>query len=135
MLRLADAPDTHYVSFVDQLQRRTMASDTAPTALPELPAEGQQSHDEFRRDLDRLLSHLDEPLRSMRIAEAEVLCLHAAADRDRAVATGAHLPPFELFTSSLFDGITGFLAAPASDATLRWLDRAGDVTERRLRLL
>jgi len=135
VLNLAEAPDNHYVSFVEQVQRRSMASETIRPELPDLPAEGRQSHDEFRRDLERLLADLDEPLRSMRIAEAEVLCLHAAADRDRAVGTGAHFPPFELFVSSLFDGITGFLAAPASDATRRWLDRAGDVADHRMRLI
>jgi AcrR family transcriptional regulator len=135
VLNLAEAPDNHYVSFVEQLQRRALASDGRQTDLADLPPEGQHSHDEFRRDLERLLPDLDEPLRTMRIAEAEVLCLHAAADRDRAVGAGADLPPFELFVSSLFDGITGFLTAPASDATARWLARAGDVAEPRLRLL
>ena len=135
VLNLAEAPDNHYVSFIEQLQRTSMASNAPVDILAQLPAEGQESHDEFRRDLERLLSHLDDPLRAMRIAEAEVLCLHAAADRDRAVSTGAHLPPFELFASSLFDGITGFLSAPPSAATRRWLDRAGDVADRRLRLL
>jgi AcrR family transcriptional regulator len=135
VLNLADAPDNHYVSFVEQVQRRALASDAPRSDLPELPAEGQQSHDEFRQDLERILTHLDDPLRAMRIAEAEVLCLHAAADRDRAVGAGAHVPPFELFVSSLLDGITGFLAAPASDATLRWLGRADKVAEQRLRLL
>jgi len=135
VLNLAEAPDNHYVSFVEQVQRRAMTSGPRQPRLPELPDEGQKSHDEFQRDLDRLLAHLDEPLRAMRIAAGEVLCLHAAADRDRAVGAGAALAPFELFVSSLFDGITGFLAAPASAATLRWLDRAGDVAEQRLRLL
>ena len=135
VLNLAEAPDNHYVSFVEQVQRRAMASGSRRPRLPELPDEGQKSHDEFRRDLDRLLAHLDEPLRAMRISAGEVLCLHAASDRDRAVGASTDLPPFELFVSSLFDGITGFLAAPASDATLRWLDRAGDVAEQRLRLL
>jgi AcrR family transcriptional regulator len=135
VLNLADAPDNYYVSFVEQVQRRAMASESSPPVFPELPVEGHESHEEFRRDIDRLLADLDEPLRAMRITEAEVLCLHAAADRDRAVGTRAHLPSFELFVNSLFDGITGFLTAPASEVTRRWLDRAGNVGEQRLRLL
>src|SRR4051812_37729767 len=135
VLNLADAPDNSYVSFVEQVQRRAMASEPSSADFPELPVEGQESHEEFRRDIDRLLGDLDEPLRAMRIAEAEVLCLHAAADRDRGVGTGTHLPSFELFVNSLFDGITGFLTAPASEATRRWVDRAGTVGDQRLRLL
>jgi AcrR family transcriptional regulator len=135
VLNLADASDNHYVSFVEQVQRRAMASDRNTFELPELPDEGQQSHEEFRLDLDRLLALLDEPLRSLRISEAEVLCLHAAADRDRAVGSGARRPPFELFVNSLFDGITGFLTAPPSEATTRWLERTDHVADQRLRLL
>ena len=132
VLNLAEAPDTHYVTFVEQLQRGATASSTQ---LPELPEEGEQSHSEFQRDLHRLLGHLDETLRHLRITQAELLCLHAAADRERAVANGGALPSFELFASSLFDGLTGFLGAPASAATLRWLERSGDVPDRRLRVL
>jgi len=136
VLHLADAPDSHYITFVEQLQRREVASGTMnPAGLPALPEEGRHSHHEFRHDLSHLLDDLDEPLRQMRIAEAEVLCLHAAADREHAVAAGRDLPPFELFASSLFDGLVGFLTAPASASTRRWLERAGDVTNQPLRLL
>jgi len=129
VLNLAEAPDSHYVSFVEQLQRRAIES------LPELPEEGQRSHLELQHDLNRLLADLDEPLRAMRITEVTRLSLHAAADRERSVAAGSQVVPFELFASSLLDGLTGFLVAPRSDATRRWLERAGAVTEPRLRLL
>jgi AcrR family transcriptional regulator len=135
VLNLAEATDNYYVSFVEQLQRRAMTSGARVPDMPELPDEGQRSHDEFRRDLDALLAHLDEPLRRMRVTDAELLCIHTAADRERAVASGVEVPPFELFVSSLLDGVTGFLAAPASDSTLRRLHRAGDSTPHRLRLL
>ena len=135
VLALAEAPDCHYVSFVEQLQRRALASPERQRDLPHLPVEGQESHEEFRRDLERLMSHLDPPLRRLRIADAELVYLHAAADRDHAVAGGAELPAFELFVDSLLDGITGFLGAPASDASRRWLGRASVADEQRLRLL
>jgi hypothetical protein len=35
----------------------------------------------------------------------------------------------------LLDGITGFLTAPASDASLRWLGSPGIADDQRLRLL
>jgi AcrR family transcriptional regulator len=134
VLNLAEATDNHYVSFVEQLQRRATAT-SAQAALPNLPEEGQRSHNDFRRDVEAMLRHLQKPLRRMRVAEAELLCLHAAADRERAVASGAKLAAFELFASSLFDGLTAFVAAPASESTQRWLGRAGAVAEQGLRLL
>jgi AcrR family transcriptional regulator len=135
VLNLAEATDNHYVSFVEQLQRRAMASAAQPPDLPHLPEEGQRSHDEFRRDIEAMLTHLEEPLRRIRVADVELLCLHAAADRERAVASGAELPAFELFVSSLFDGLMAFLSAPASEGTRRWLLRADDVADQRLHLL
>ena len=103
--------------------------------MAHLPEEGRRSNEEFFRDLEALLGELDERLRQMRIAQAQALCLHAAADRERTVASGADTAPFDLFVSSLLDGLTGFLSAPASDATLRRLGSAGNAVPRRLRLL
>ena len=135
VLHMAEAPDNHYVSFVEQLQRRDLAAGTAAGWLPEVPEEGQRSHDEFNHDLERLLGHLDEPLRQMRIAGSQALLLHAAADRERAVASGAVQVPFGLFVSALLDGIGAFVAAPASASTLRHLEHAGEPMLQRLRLL
>jgi AcrR family transcriptional regulator len=116
VLDIAEATDNFYVSFVEQLQR---ADAQSVGHLVILNNEGQQSNEEFRTDLDRLLDHLPQPMRRMRIQQAQLFCLHAAADRERAVARGDDLPPFRLFVSSLFDGITGFLTAPVSAATLQ----------------
>jgi AcrR family transcriptional regulator len=132
VLSMAEATDNHYVSFVEQIQRMDLA---AAGDLLDLPVEGLRSNEEFRRDLHRLLEPLDEPLRQLRINEGQALCMHAAADRERAVASGADVVPFELFANALFDGLAGFLAAPASEATLRRLRDAGDVGAGRLRLL
>jgi AcrR family transcriptional regulator len=132
VLSMAEATDNHYVSFVEQIQRMDLA---VAGDLFDLPAEGLRSNGEFRRDLHRLLRHLDEPLRELRINEGQALCMHAAADRERAVASDAALVPFELFANALFDGIAGFLAAPAPEATMRRLRDAGDVGAGRLRLL
>jgi AcrR family transcriptional regulator len=135
LLHLAEATDNLYVSFVEQLQRRELGVAPQRPDLTDLPEEGQRSTDEFRHDLDALLGHLDEPLRAMRITDAQVLCLHAAADRERAVASGADVPPFDLFVDALLDGLTAYVAAPASKATQRRLAHAGDVGPERLRLL
>jgi AcrR family transcriptional regulator len=128
---LAEATDNHYVSFVEQLQRHELAFGPS---LANLPEEGQRSNDEFYRDLELLLDHLDAPLRRLRISEAQKSCLHAAADRERSVASAPDVPPFELFVSSLFDGILGFLSAPASESTLGLMRPPQDAGER-IRLL
>ena len=132
VLTMAEATDNHYVSFVEQIQRMDVA---AAGDLLDLPEEGVRSNEEFRRDLHRLLAHLDEPIRQLRIEEGQLLCLHAAADRERAVVSGADVGPFELFAHSLFDGLAGFLAAPASEATMRRVRDAGDLGAGRLRVL
>ncbi len=123
VLTMAEATDNHYVSFVEQIQRMDL---TAAGDLLDLPADGLRSNEEFRQDLHHLLAHLDEPIRERRIDEGQLLCLHAAADRERAVASGADVGSFDLFANSLFDGLTGYLAAPASEATIRRLRSAGD---------
>lgn len=135
VLNLAEATDNHYVSFVEQLQRHAVTSADAAAALVDLPDEGRRSHEEFVRDLDRLLADLDEPLRRLRIAEAEILCVHAAADRDRAVASGRPLASFDLYVSSLFDGLAAFLSAPPSEMTRRRLDPSTAVGAGHVRLL
>jgi AcrR family transcriptional regulator len=132
VLRLAESPDSHYVSFVDQLQRHTLGT---PEGMLDLPPDGQRSNDGFREDLDRLLADLPEPLRQLRIAEAQALCVHAAADRERAVTASVAPVPFEIFAGSILDGMTGFLAAPVSDATRRWLGDSGPLDDRAVRLL
>lgn len=129
---LAEAPDNSYVSFVEQLQRHALAS---TEEWLDLPAEGQHSNDAFRADLDRLLGTLPEPLRELRIAEAQSLCVHAAADRERSVTSRAPAVPFELYAASILDGITAFLSAPPSDTTVRWATNASGLGRSELRLL
>jgi len=132
ILMLAESTDNHYVSFVEQLQRHDRGTSHA---LLELPPEGQRSNAEFRDDLDALLGDLPEPVRRLRITEAHALCIHAAADRERDVGAGLELVAFELFANSLLDGISGFVSAPASDATLRRLGTTDTAGQHDLRLL
>jgi len=112
LLELAESPDSSYVSFVEAIER------TDSTVLAE-QREVLRSQDEFLVDMRRLLHHIPEPARSLRIAQAQVLCLHVAAERERAVRRGGDLVPFGLFVSGVVDGFTGFLAAPASTETVR----------------
>jgi AcrR family transcriptional regulator len=132
VLAMAEAPDNHYVSFVEQLQRQVGRA--AAEDLRELPTEGQRSNDTFHDDMRRLLEPLPEPLRTIRIDQAQVFCLHAAADRERVVMADLTAIPFDLFVDALLDGATGLLAAPASKGTIRHLDGANPaaVTNRQL---
>lgn len=132
LLTMADAPDNYYVSFVEQLQRHALASQAG---LLELPQDGQRSNDEFVQDLQLLVGQLPERLRQLRIAEAQALCLHAAADHERAVMSGSSLEPFEVFAASILDGMAGFLTAPPSELTLRWLRDRVDGETAALQLL
>jgi AcrR family transcriptional regulator len=70
------------------------------------------------------LGHIAEPLRTHRIAQANILILHAAADRERARAAGQVLLPFAVALGDLVDGMVGFLEAPVSAAALEALERA-----------
>lgn len=132
VLMLAEASDNHYVTFVEQLQRHEVAFGPM---LADLPEEGQRSNDEFRRDLEALLPELEPPLRQLRITDAQTACLHAAADREQAVSSRADQASFELWVSSLLDGITGFLSAPASEATRRLTQKKTSATKATTKLL
>jgi AcrR family transcriptional regulator len=120
VLAMAEATDNSYVSFVEQLQRHRHTVED----LHELPTTGQESSDEFRTDLHHLLVVLPEPLRTLRIDQAQRAFLHAAADRERAVAAGAAPVSFGLFVDCLLDAITGLLTAAPSDRTIQHLDRS-----------
>ena len=118
LLELAEDPDSSYVSFVEQLLR---AGDVHVFAGQDFVL---RSHDELVTDLGPLLDHLPEPARTLRIQHVQVLSLHAAAERERALRRDETVVPFGLFVSALVDGFTGFLTAPASASTTSILSRA-----------
>ena len=117
LVELAEAPDNHYVCFVEQLQRSG--------AIDVFVAQGEvrRSHTEFLSAMRRLLGAIPEPARSMRIAHAQDLGVHLAAERERAVDRGTATVPLALYVSTAVDGITGFLAAPVSAETTNLLRR------------
>jgi len=115
LLHMAESPENRYVTFIEQLQRRVLAGGTDALSLP---SEGQRSDEAFRTDLMALLQEVDEEARWTRVVGAQLLCLHAAVDREHAVASGTAIDRFDLFVSALLDGITGFLTAPVSAGTM-----------------
>ena len=113
LIELAESPDSSYVSFVEQLQRAG-----AVEVFMHQP-DAMKSQEEFAFGMQRLLPHIPEPARTMRIQQAQDLGVHFAAERERSIRRGDAVVPFALFVSCVVDGITGFLEAPASAETDR----------------
>lgn len=111
LIELAESPDSSYVSFIDQLQR----TDQVEVFLQQPDA--MKSQEEFVSVMQRLLAHIPEPARSMRIQQAQDLAVHLAAERERAIRRNDAAVPFALFVAGVVDGLSGFLAAPASAET------------------
>ena len=124
LLELAEAPDGCYLSFLEQLER-SAASRALLTAH-----EASQSQADFVADVQALLPDIEEPVRTIRISQMQMLTLHAAAEREREVATRAAVMPFGLFVSTLIDACTGYLTAPVSDETRRFLAHPGSAAAR-----
>lgn len=118
---MAESTDNHYLIFIEQLQRYGRGADHPFLHVsPPLRA----SHRTFIRTAGALLTYLPEDLRAERIAAVTALCLHASADRQRALRFGAPQRSYALHVNDLFDGLVGYLNAPPSAATLRALNEA-----------
>jgi AcrR family transcriptional regulator len=118
---MAESIDNHYLIFIEQLQRYGHGADH-PFLHVSKPL--RDSHRTFLQTAGALLSQLPEGLRAERIAAATAQCLHASADRQRALRFGAQQRAYALHVNDLFDGLVGYLQAAPSAATLRALDGA-----------
>ncbi|MCK9901769.1 TetR family transcriptional regulator [Parafrankia colletiae] len=116
VIELAESPDSHYVSFLDQLNRGGRWRDVLPRQR-----EVTQAQEEFLADMRRLLPEVEEPVRTMRIGQVQAFTLNAAAERERARAAGDEVMPFGLFVTTLVDGFAGYVRAPVSDGARRFL--------------
>jgi AcrR family transcriptional regulator len=119
MLEQSELDGSYFQSFVAMLYQygRRDAFAQVPAGLL---ADMRADHDQ----LATYLGHIVEPLRTHRIAQARVLIVHAAADRERARATGQVMLPFAVALGDLVDGMVGFLQAPVSAASRDALERA-----------
>jgi AcrR family transcriptional regulator len=117
LIELAESPQSSYVSFIEQLQR----AGAVEVLLHQ--SDAVKSQDEFASGMQRLLAHLPESARSMRIQQVQDLAVHLAAERERAVRRNDAVVPFALFVSGVVDGLTGFLEAPASADTNKLIAR------------
>ena len=114
VIEQAEDESSYYMMFLEQLMR--YGTDGHP--FDELPTAYQTSQRAYLERVGRMLDHLPPALRPVRVNQASTICLHAAADRERARHFGAKTAPFALHVSELFDGLVGFLLAPVSDETL-----------------
>ncbi|MFN2539547.1 MAG: TetR/AcrR family transcriptional regulator [Mycobacteriales bacterium] len=114
VLELAESHEGSYLSFLEQLERSSARLLLSPQAA-------QQSQADFVAEVQALLPDVEEPVRTMRIQQVQVLTLHAAAERERAVRNGEDVVAFGLFVSTLIDACTGYLTAPVSEETRRFL--------------
>ena len=119
LIELAESPDSSYVSFIEQLQR------TGQVDVFIHQSDAMRSQEEFVSGMQRLLPHIPEPARSMRIQQAQDLAVHLAAERERAIRRNENVVPFALFVSGVVDGLAGFLEARASGETERLISRDG----------
>ena len=117
LIELAESPESSYVSFIEQLQR------AGAVDVFRHQSNAMQSLQEFASRMQRLLSHIPEPARSMRIRQAQDLAVHLAAERERAVRRNDAAVPFALFVSGVVDGLAGFLEAAASAETEQLISR------------
>lgn len=118
LFELAESRVGSYLSFVEQLQRQTGFQSLLRTT-----AESTQSQEDFVADVTALMPDIDQRVRALRIQQVQMLSLHAAAERERAVAAEENVIPFGLFVSTLIDAYVGYLRAPVSTETKRFLAR------------
>ena len=129
VLELAESREGSYLSFLEQLERSP--------AFRELlaQADAQQSQANFVAGVRALLPDIDEPVRTLRIQQVQMLTVHSAAERERHVANQLPVMPFGLFVSTLIDGCVGYLTAPVSPETTSFLSSVGETTPPAIRLL
>jgi AcrR family transcriptional regulator len=128
VLEQTELEHSSYISFVASISQH---GGDAFTLLPKRFSRGQR---EFEDRLRGCMAGIEEPLRSHRLAQVMDLTVHAAANRERALARRRPVLPFELEVANLVDGMGGFLDAPVSPASRAALG-AGQVTVARRTLL
>jgi AcrR family transcriptional regulator len=119
VIDMAETTDNHYLIFIEQLQRYGRGQDH-PFLHVSPPL--RDSHRTFLHAAGALLGHLPEELRTERVVAVTAQCLHASADRQRAMRFGSPQRPYALHVNDLFDGLVGYLNAAPSPATLRALN-------------
>jgi AcrR family transcriptional regulator len=116
IMELAEQPGSHYLTFVAQVRTYGNYSfDCLPEPFHSLTFR-------FIDHLRALLPGLPEPIRTIRLSHALMICVLASSDRERARARKTPLMPYAVHARDLVDGLVGFLTAPVSEEALQALE-------------
>lgn len=111
VLEHSELEESHYMSFLAMLSQRGDGE-----AFRLMPQDFLDEQAEFEGHLRSHLGHIDEPLRTHRLYQAQAVIIGAAAARERRRAHGGSVLPFSAEVAGLLDGTVGFLEAPMSEA-------------------
>ena len=120
LIELAEDENCFYLPFLEQLLRY----DSTIRPLATLPAEHEESHQDYVDRVGALIDHVPQPVRDNRIHQVSAMCVHACADRHRALTFGTATSSYALHVSAFLDGVVALLAAPPSPETLAALKGA-----------
>jgi AcrR family transcriptional regulator len=115
---LAELEDSHYMSFLEQLDLHR----STDHPLAQLPESLASPYLEYEQRIGKLLPNVPEALRLRRLVVASALCIHVCARRERARERGDDLLPLALHVNELLDLLIGVLTAPVSDQTRAGLE-------------
>lgn len=111
---LAEFEDSHYMTFLEQLDLRSSGE---PPFL-QLPTDTLNRYREYEDRIGALLhSDVPEPMLSRRLLHASSLCLHACAVRERGRHRAVEQIPLAVHVNELLDLLIGVLTAEVSDQT------------------
>src|SRR5258708_37122038 len=100
-----EQPGGHYLSFIAMLEQHGRRD-----VFQRLPEELRESTRTFHERLGFLISHVPEPLRTHRLAQAMIFTVHAAASRAQARPNGQPVLPGAVEATDLIAGTAGVLA-------------------------
>lgn len=115
LIELAEDEDCYYLPFLELLLRESHPMD-------DLTERHRQSRRSYYAHLDRLLRHIPQPVRDMRVHQASAVCVHISADRHRMRMHGVTVAPYALHVSQLLDLLVSILTTPPSEETLAALE-------------
>ncbi|MCK0090505.1 TetR/AcrR family transcriptional regulator [Rhodococcus sp. F64268] len=115
LIELAEDKECYYLPFLELLLRESHPMD-------DLTASHRESKHNYYDRLDRLLDHIPQPVRDMRIHQASAVCVSISADRHRMRMQGIAVAPYALHVSQLLDLLVSILTTPPSEETLAALE-------------
>jgi AcrR family transcriptional regulator len=113
MVELAELEDSHYMTFLEQLDLRR----SVEHPFDQLPADVRSRYHDYEERFRALMPQVPEPVRTRRLLHVSGLSLHICAARERARRRADEPIPFAVHVNELFDLLIGVLTAEVSDRT------------------